>query len=661
MTVSPEKSLPSDPALPSEPVRISLISLWPVVAGVALIFLMGLRPLAHPEIWEHLASGRAIAESGLSKTEPLAFTTADRVDRPATWLYDLAAYRLHRAGGVTALLLAHAALFALGFGCLAAAARKWAPPAAIGTALWMVAGLIAPQLAPGPLAVSVAMFGAFFLFFSRKRPLAAFLALLLLQAFWVRMAPGSIIAPLLTLLAGGIFLFHARQSGSGITQDERRSLWVFGLTALILLGFCLAAPGGLARTGLSRPDRIPALRPFLFWITPATHLFAPSAFRHLATAILVIGALGLIQRKEQLPLFPTVTAIAGALFTVRSIYLLVWFAAVGLPFVSMSLQALADSLFPLSRFPRGGNLRRTATAALAILLLATGVGVVTGHSPRTGMLPKRFGFGTTEDLFSGRAAEFLHSVGALPERTYHLPVDGGAIAWAVPGQKIFVDYRPGVYPDALLPGAAEILVGSPEKRNRVLQTWNLDALLLNCTWPGAARAAGQLLADEQWALAYFDGTTALIVPRRRLGTMAHLLRPIRITGNRILEAEAQTVHASLAAGRRPGYRPRLAGAAAFYRAIGRDAEAVRLYQLLLSACPDLVGARQDYGIALLRSGQPIPAEREFRTALRWTPKDPALWQNLSQSLEMQNRRNAAEEAARNAARYSGLVAPPPKP
>src|SRR3989442_8981210 len=95
---------------PARPASVAALVEWvrralPALA-VALAAAFALRRLDNTDTWWHLAAGRWIAEHhAVPRTDTFSYTVPQHPWTDLQWLFDVALYELHRAGGPTLLVL----------------------------------------------------------------------------------------------------------------------------------------------------------------------------------------------------------------------------------------------------------------------------------------------------------------------------------------------------------------------------------------------------------------------------------------------------------------------------------------------------------------------------------------------------------------------------
>jgi hypothetical protein len=634
----------------AKPIR-NTAAYWILAASLGLVFLACLRPLSNADFFTHLAEGRAIAEAGLKGAPPLSFLADPAAPAPRpTWLYDLMVFRLERAGGAPAILISHALVFTLGFAWLALAALRRVDVLATAAIVLLSVWLALPVLVPGPTALAVLWVGFLLWFFSQPRPLFALPVVALLQLLAVNFGAASLATPFIVLLALFNLVLDVRLDGLQLTAEQRRYSIALAILFLAVTSLLFLSPGGeLMASARAAMDSSVEVRYARAWTEPALALFPPSVFRHLGTLALLIGAMGLILMKQRLPLLVTVAAFVGAYLLVQASHLLLWFIALALPFLALSLQSIARAISSGFGNEARFRSRMSITGLLAVLTVVTALLTLTGNNPRTAHLPGGFGWRAPDGIHSTVAVRALRENGVLPERMFHLPFDGGPMAWELPGYRIFMDNRFDRYPIEATRCAVRMLNGEPAPAT-LAESWKVDALLLNCSWPQIPFSIQRSLKSSEWKLVYFDGISALLL-RASSPLLAKVeASPVRSLGEKSIESEVARVESLLKSNQRPGFRPRLAGAAGLFNALGFDAEARKLYSLLLRASPDLLAPRIDYGFVLLRTGNAPLAELEFKRAIKMDSKNASAWRGLSLALVEQKRPDEARAAADRAER-----------
>ena len=615
-----------------------------VAAALGFLCVAGLRTLSGADFWEHLATGRVVAERGIPHADLLSFTSEGQSWVAGCWLYDRWLYGLWNLGGAPLVTLAHVAAVVAAFALLLPVARRFSRPPAVAFALLLCAWVLAPVFEAGPGTLAL-FFVALFLWMlsAPRRPWALFAVLVPAEALWVNMHGSAWLGP--TLAAFGTAAAYLEHRATVPLDDApARPGIMAGLTAALLAAAFLNPYGaGLFRFLLGGDETAAAAARNL--VSPLTALFAPGLTRPLIIATLFLGAGGLVARKQRMPLVPTATAIFAGFLVVRSVAHLAVFALAIFPFLSLSLDALGESAnATLRRQFRYGTLSPAPALGLAVLLAALSAFFFAGgaYYRHSGSLA-RPGLGVVESFFPARAVPIL-ARSDFPPRCLNMPTDGAYLAWALPARPVFSDTRPGVYGPEFRQLIERFFSGDAAAIAPVCSRWKADAVLLNCVLPGAATTGRHLLDSGEWALAYFDGTSAILIRRAAGRTDLTSDRALQDRGLEILQAEYDRYARELSRGRRPGVSARLVGAGFLFAALDRQVAAADAWRLLWRGAPDMSGALLQLGIAEARSGQVADAIPSLEQFTRCAPRNPQGWYWLSACYSRMKRTNEAAAA-----------------
>lgn len=620
---------------------------WLLGLALAAFLCFGLRTISNSAVWMHLASGRVIAQEGRPHSDPFAYTTD--TTRPwinTHWLYDAGLYRLWEGLGPSGVVVLNALLGLLAvLAALRSGRTGVGQPASLLTLL-ATGWLIAPVFQVGPALPAMALLGLFMMTLERSGAKPVAWALLLpAQLVWTNLHGSFLIGPLLAL----VYALQAWWAGRGTANPAPTSTGpgrLLGLAAGLAL-VSLVNPYGF---GLHRhvwaAFTHPGLGVLIEWISPFQSEFAPAWPRHASTVVLIIIACGFVFIRDRLPIATTLLAVVGAFLLVVSPRYVAFSALLVAPFCSLSLANLGRILNSRPAPAPGPDRRAPAPAAALItaLCLFTLVYVASnGYYVRTGSAAS---FGTTVNsgLLPAPACLELISQPGFPDRAVNLAMDGGYLVWKVPGHKVFADTRVGVYGALYYQGMARALLGQAESWSNLLQRWDPGAVILNGSWPGAGAALRRLVDDPQWALAYFDGLSAVVV-RRTAGNESFL------HNNELQRAGLETLDQTLRglSGTRSGWRcepgsPRLMGAGAAYLALGRFSEARAIYAALMPRMPFYTTGWMNLGLCELQARNYESAVAALRKATSQRPEAPLGWLWLGKAYEAMNLPAEAEAA-----------------
>lgn len=589
----------------------------------------GLRTMSTSATWIHLASGRIIAQDGRPQFDPFSFTTAS--DRPwinANWLYDVSLFKLWNSAGATGLILLNAllGLAALWF-ALASGPTAIRRPASLFTLL-ACGWLIGPVFHVAPAMPALALMGLTLFLLSRHagKPLA-WLVLVPVQIIWTNLHGTFFVGPLLALLFGLQAVVLRRRT---VNPDNAAPRPLF-LLAAALLAVTLVNPYGL---GLHRhvlhAFTQPSLGVLIEWISPFQSEFAPAWPRHASTLMLILVAMGFVLIRDRLPMAHTTLAVLGAFLLVMSPRYVAVSALMVAPFCALSLTNLGKFL----QNRGAGNTLTAATPVLLIVLSLFTLFYVTSNRyfVRTGSAAS-FGLGVATEILPTAACEKVISRPDFPERAINLAMDGGYLAWKVPGRRVFTDPRVGVYGSTFYQGLARALLGQPETWTNLLKRWDPGAIILNGSWPGAGTALRRLVEDPGWALVFFDGISAVVVQRTSANEAIIKDLELQRTGLRDLESARLEMARSGTGWRLHPVSPRLLGAGTLYLALGRFAEAYTLYRLVMEHTPAYTTGWVNQGLCELQARRYDDAIASLARATRQRPDSPLAWLWLGKAYE----------------------------
>jgi tetratricopeptide (TPR) repeat protein len=583
--------------------------------GLALASLafFGFRTLSNSDFWIHLAAGRLLFEQGWIRADPFSFTTdPSRVWVNPTWLYDYLLYGLWRIGGSYGVTLAFIGCVTGAFALIRPLLRHLASDANQALALLLIAWLIAPALYVGPHGIGLLLTAIFVRSLARWPARWSLICLAPLQAAWANMHGSFLLGPLLAAL-----MTVDRRGASGARLPSWLPIALFAATLLNPYGFRVHR---LVIASITTPDAGALLE----WISPFHPEFAPFANRFPHMLLLITVAAGFICITGRLPIGLTALGVTGAFLLVLSPRYHVFAGLFVFPFAAMSLRGVGDWItrrIGTAVWEPAGRSLAAGAAALTLLLVSSGY-----YFNRIGS-GSTFGLGIARDMFPQRACERILARPDFPERAINLAQDGGYLAWALPKRKIFTDMRVPVYGAAFYQGLARALLTDHDQLTRLLDRFDPGAIILPGAWPGAGQATRRLVDTSDWAPAYFDGLTIVLLRRTR--EHARLLADFDMqrAGLQDLETARRAYQREIESIFPARNHPRLIGAGAIYFALWRFHEARAVLELVTAGSPTHVTARQQLGIAYLNLAQPDNAARALERVVRYRPKDalPHLW------------------------------------
>ncbi len=630
-----------------------------IVIGVLAFFFVAIsqfRTLSEPDFFTHLAAGRAwAAQRSLPPIETLSYTASGAVLRGPGWLFDALLYALWATGGVRLVTTFFILLLLSAFILALTPNHERSSPLSAAAAVVLAGWLAASRSAVAPMTFSIFFAALFLRMFSRHRPLLLTAAVLIpAQILWTQIDDGFLIGPILALVAAVEFAWDRRSAGGPTLDERRRILGLFALTAVLLASAILHPAGwGVYRTAFAG-WREPVVPAFNVWISPVAYLIGSTFFRRLLVAALLIGAFRLMVCPQRLPLLITVSALLGAFLALRSVFMLPLFAGLALPFLSLSIADLAREVETLFRIgehaaKRVGMLALGIVTMLSIALFTTGY-----HYRRIGSL-SRLGLGIEERPYPSAAAPLLDRQD-FAMRPIHLPMDGGFLAWRYPHRPVFCDMRKGVFAPDFRRLVARWAAGDTSAFDAIVEQSKGDALVINALWPSAGELIRAPIAGGGWSLIYFDGVTAILLPKRPENASWFESTALGEIGLRRLDEEVNRFIAEVQAGRRPPPPPAAIGAAEVFAALDRNTHAADLYEWLARVMPSSPHLDLQRGIAQVKAGRIESACISLTSASRRLAKNSTVWFWLAQAHARAGRRAEADRAIKQAERLAPSTA-----
>lgn len=616
---------------------------WIEWSALAVLGAFGVRTISNSGVWLHLALGRSIAENGIPRTDPLSFSLEGLPWSDPSWLYDLAIYGAWQAGGPALTTAVHVLLAALAFLLLIPLARRHAGPNAVAAALllssWLAAPLLqcSPRIAALPLAAGMLRIATTPLTF--KRALLA----LGLQVLWVQIDSSFILGPMMLSLS----LWRAREQN----VPQKPAVLLTGAATLMFLCNPYGPSLGvhLIRTWADVG--------YVFvtdWISPISWHFSNLLGTRLVTMSLLLALLGFVIFPGRLPLGLTIPAsLMGILAILRPHQFNDLYALYAFPFFALSFSALARALSQFKGGAAARFCRRAAAPALSTAALTTLLAVTSGRFFNAAGSASSFGFGVSASAFPEAAAAIIEHP-AFPERVVNTAHDGGYLAWRYPERKIFTDARADLYTSLFYQHMADAFMSDEETRSRFILRWEVEGVIFNCCLPGAGQSVKDMLSSGAWGLAYFDGTTAILLRNTAANRVLLDNQSIQAQGLLVLERARQQYLFQLdQKWLRPSHEPRLFGAGALFLELGQYERALPVYAALARGAGNLPMAWNALGYCNIRLGRFEMAADILRFAADRFPDQYLSWLWLSH-VEAELGR---AEAARSAFEKASLLRP----
>lgn len=609
-----------------------------VILGLVFIALIGIRTISTPEIWTHLAQGRS--------NEPISFLTTDTAVN-TTHLYDKVVYGLWNVGGAPALVVFNVVCLLAAFVLLLKISSNWGGGLSQGFALLLCGHLIFQSVDVGPQTVMMLFIALFVLLISTlKKPALLFAVLIPLQILWTNLHGSFLLGPIIAILA----TIQTGQSSKGSNRKKQQDVTagMLGILSLGLLVATLANPyfaklHGQVIASIAHPAPV-------YWSSLLRDYFQIPTQNPLIFFALILGAGGLITLKKKLPVMLTTLAIMGAFLVVRSAQAALLFSALAFPFIVLSFTAIGEALqgsFKTLMGKQAKLLTPITQGILALLIVFSMIPIMTNCAYAKIGSASSFGFGAEEELYpSGAEAILTHE--AFPDKAINLAADGGYLAFNY-NRKIFIDYRSGRYDVELLEDLAAMMRGSSDAYDRIHEAYRPEAVILNTLNPSAAQGLVTLLRRQIWRLAYFDGTTAILLLNRE--EFAPLLNntQVQAAGLAKLEAARADYAAKVGKGCRAGNAAELIGSGRVFLALNRPTESKAIFSLLLQGNSTVPSAWLGLGNSQLLLKEFDAAAESLNTATELAPNSLLAWASYAtacQYAERPDEQQKAEEKVR---------------
>ncbi len=479
---------------------------------VSVAAMLAFRRLDDPDTWWHLAAGRWIAAHGtVPRTDVLSWTVRAHPWTDVQWLFELALYGLHRAGGAGALVVAATAAHALAVALLLVNLRRALGPVAAAAIALPAVAVAQERFAVRPEMVSFVLLEAVLWLCAGGAAGGRRVWLLpLVMLLWVNthalFAVGAFIVAVYTL-------FAALRGARGIVAAGGAALLV-----------TLANPYGVAGvlfplTLVSRiSGSVPVFRtidefkpPFSGQL-PTLGLRAYQLALPIAVGVVALASLAVVWARrdgdDRFQPAGLVTFLALLVLSVLARRNMALFAMGAAPFVGVSVAIVA------ARLPARAVavVRRTLAVVLLGGIIAAGWLVATNRLYRWHSELHEFGPGVVDIFFPARASAFARDM-SLPPPLFNDLTSGGWLAWDRPiAGGVYMDGRLEVY-DADFFTRYTVGLADPRRWLADADAARIQTVLLFHWWPIHRPLLLTLLANKGWALVYFDETAVVFVRR----------------------------------------------------------------------------------------------------------------------------------------------------
>ena len=611
-----------------------------IILGLLLIAVIGLRTISTPEIWTHLAQGQNNA--------PISFLESDSVVN-TTHLYDKLAYTVWNIGGAPLLIILNIVGLLGSFLLLIQVSKKWGGGLSQGFALLIVAHLMFQTLDVGPQVVMMLFISLFlFLISTAKSPAILFGVLIPLEIVWTNMHGSFLYGPIIAALTAA--QAGAQNKGPGRKVNTAIPSGTFWILAIALLVATVVNPYFLKLHGQVLAN-IQSPAP-AYWSSLFIEYFQIPALKPLILFVMVLGAGGLITLKKKLPVVLTTLAIFGAFLVWTSPQTSMLFSVLAFPFIVLSLTAISEYVSGSLKNILGENGKHlaSATGGVFVLLIVLSLIPIVSNSAyvKTGSA-SNFGLGVQENLYPNGAGDIINHA-AFPDKALNLAADGGYLAFKY-DRKCFIDYRPGRYDKELLKDLNAMMLGNKKAYDSLYETYRPGAIIINTLTPASAQGIVTLLARQIWKLAYFDGTTAILIQNKE--EFADLLNNEAAQKAGLAKLEkARADYAATGGSSRAGNPAELIGSGKIFLAFNRPAESKAIFSLLLQGNGKIPGAWIGLGNSQLLLQEFDDAVQSLKIATEQAPYSFLAWVSYATACKyagLTDERDRAIEKARELA------------
>jgi tetratricopeptide (TPR) repeat protein len=612
-----------------------------VILGLVFMALIGIRTISTPEIWTHLAQGRDNAAISYLEAETSVNTSH---------LYDKLTYTFWEMGGAPLLIIVNVLCLLATFILLLQVSRKWGGPLSQGFALLIAGEMIFQGLDVGPNTIMMLFIALFIYLLSTNRQNAIlFGALIPLQILWTNMHGSFLFGPLIALLAA----IQAGQAAKGAKRNRQagpRAGTLGILTAALLIATLInpyaAKLHGQVFANIASPAPI-------YWSSLFLDYFQIPSQKPLIFFVLILGAGGLITLKKRLPILLTTLAILGAFLVWTQPQTVQLFAVLSFPFIVLSITSISEYLEHSIGTVLGKQRKLLAPATqiiFVLLIILAVIPVVSNCAYVQSGSASNFGLGVQEELYpSGAEAIIGHP--AFPEKILNLAADGGYLAWKYPGRKVFIDYRSGRYDRELLTDLNAMMFGNTKAYDTLYEAHRPEAIIINTLTPASAQGLVTLLSRGIWKLAYFDGTTAILLLNK--DEFAAILKDSAIQAAGLAQLEAANAAYAANVGKRAGNPAELIGSGKIFLALNRPLESKSIFALLLQGNSNIPGAWIGLGNSQLLLKEFDEAVESLGTATRLAPNSLMAWASYANACKYAGK---TDEHNRAIEKVKGLAA-----
>jgi tetratricopeptide (TPR) repeat protein len=607
-----------------------------ILVGLGLLFLalVGIRTISTPVLWSHLAQG--------SHAEAISYVETISVAN-CTILYDRLLLFFYNLGGAPLLIILNTIALLATFILLLQVGKKWGGAISQAFALLITGHLLFQGFDVGPQTCMMLFIALFvFILSAPRKPVILFASLIPLQILWTHIHATFLFGPLIALLATIQVMQQDKGGNRKRGQANRGNLYIM-LTLLLFLA-TLANPYHI-RMHLQVIQSLRQPMPF-YWASLFLDYFQVSSRDELIFFTLILGAAGLITLKKRLPFMLSALAIIGSFLVIRNPQAIQLFTALAFPFMVLSFTAVGEALSSSLKTilaKKEKMLTPVTIGILALLFVLSGIPIVTNCAYVQLGSASTFGLGVEENLYPAGAESILNHPD-FPERAFNLAADGGYLAFKY-DRKVFLHMRSGYYSKALIEEVGSMLRGNNDAYNSIIDKYRPKAIILNTLDHSVIEGSlARLLLRPQWKLAYFDGSTAILVVNEERYASIFNDKTIQQSGMARLEAAKKAYKDRLDKGCSVGNSGELIGAGQVYLSLNRPGASKEIFQLLLEGNDRVPGSWVGLGRSQVLLKEFEAAIASLKRATELAPDSFTAWAHYADACKRGKKNEAYKQA-----------------
>jgi tetratricopeptide (TPR) repeat protein len=209
-----------------------------------------------------------------------------------------------------------------------------------------------------------------------------------------------------------------------------------------------------------------------------------------------------------------------------------------------------------------------------------------------------------------------------------------------------------------------MMLGNSEAYNEIYDTYRPGAFIINTLHPAAAQGIVTLLRQRVWKLAYFDGTTAILLKNDPKYAAILENEEVQLSGLKQLEQARNDYASKLGGPTHAGNAGELIGSGKIFLAFNRPKESKAIFSLLLQGNGNIPGAWVGLGNSQMMLKEFDDATASLSKAIELAPNSLFAWASYAEACKYagnEEERKRASEKARQLAEQRAANAEEPEP